>query len=143
MMMRQPGWSRAFSIALTVTLACAGPRTPQGPMPTGLTGINWRLISLAGRSPAASATGVDPSLTLTTNNGVTGYSGCSQFSGSYTLQGDTLRFGTLTNSGTGCAGNMSLERNYLAALGATDRFQVSPDSLILFQRGAPGLVYKR
>jgi heat shock protein HslJ len=142
-MTRQPGWSRALSIVLAFTLACGGPRTPQEPMPTGLTGVNWRLVTLQGRSPAPSATGVDPSLMLSDTRTVSGYSGCNQFSGSYTIRADSLRMGALTTTRMACTGNMMLEQNYLAALGATDRFKVSPDSLILYQRGAPGLVYKR
>ncbi|HKV74291.1 MAG TPA: META domain-containing protein [Gemmatimonadales bacterium] len=142
-MIWRPGWSRTLPVAMALTVACAGFRAPQAPVPAGLSQVNWHLVTLDGRSPVVSTTGLDLSLKLAADLGASGYAGCGQFGAVATINGDSLRLGALTSQDLDCSGNRTLERVYLAALASTDRFEVSPDSLVLFQGGEPGLVYKR
>ena len=134
---------RTTPLLLALSLACSGNSTPGQPGPAGLTGINWRLVTLKGSSPRMSGTGQDLSLALTTVSGASGYSGCNRFSGAYTMNGDSLRFGPLVTTRMACEGSLSLEQQYLAALGTVNRFQVTTDSLVLFQGATPMAVYKR
>lgn len=142
-MLQHLSWTRTAPLMLALLLGCGGKQASQQPMPVGVTGIDWRLVTLQGNSPVVSATGHDPSLELTESRKATGYSGCNRFSGSYTLNGDSLRFGPLVTTRMACSGNFSLEQQYLAALGAVTRYQVNTDSLVLYKGNEPTAVYKR
>ena len=63
---------------------------------------------------------------------MTGFSGCNRFSGSYTLNGDSLRFGPLVMTRMACADGMELARDLSAALDATRRYELSSTQLKLF-----------
>jgi heat shock protein HslJ len=142
-MLRTNNSIRTIPVLLALALACGGPPASKEPMPVGLTGIKWRLTTLNGSSPRVSATGQDASLELTESRSASGYSGCNRFSGTYTMSGDGFRLGPLITTRMACPGNLALEQEYLAALGAVDRVQVTSDSLVLYQGETPTAVYKR
>ncbi|HTO74238.1 MAG TPA: META domain-containing protein, partial [Gemmatimonadales bacterium] len=134
---------------VSLALACAGHSGKAGdsvaaqPGQVALTGVNWRLIALGDQSPVQSSTGIDLSLLLTSQRNVSGYSGCNQFTGTYTVSGDTLRFGPLATTRAACMGSARLEQQYLQALAAVNRYVLTTDSLTLFQGSTPLAVYKR
>ncbi len=134
---------------VTLVVACAGHSGKANgsasvePGQVALTGVNWRLITLRDLSPVQSTTGIDLSLNLTSQRNVSGYSGCNQFTGTYTVNGDTLRFGPLATTRVACQGSTRLEQQYLQALAAINRYVLTSDSLTLFQGSAPIAVYKR
>ncbi|HWA15499.1 MAG TPA: META domain-containing protein [Gemmatimonadales bacterium] len=65
-----------------------------------------------------------------------GFAGCNRFSGTYTVAGDSLRFGPLMSTKMACPGQDQVEGGYLAALGATVTYTLADTSLIL--QGAGG-----
>jgi len=142
-MLRTNGRNWGMIVPLMLLLACGGHPEPREPSPAGLTGVNWRLVTLGEISPVQSSTGIDLSLLLTDNREASGYSGCNQFRGTYTQNGDTLRFGPLTSTRVACVGSQRLEQRYFEVLAAANRYQVTPDSLTLFQGKAPIAIYKR
>jgi heat shock protein HslJ len=130
------------ALVLSAVLGCGGNQAPVGPLPVGLVGVTWRLVTLGTTTPVLTGGGPDLTLQLSENRTNSGFSGCNRFRGTYMVNGDTLRFGPIINTQVGCAGNLTVERSYLATLGATNRFTVNADSLVLYQGPAPGLVFK-
>ena len=66
-----------------------------------------------------------------TGGRVAGFSGCNRFSGSYTLDGRWLRFGTLAVTQMACADGAGVEAEYMKALEATRQFQIHRGTLDL------------
>lgn len=130
------------AVVLGTAAACGGNPGPVGPLPVGLTGVSWRLVTLGNTSPVFNTGGPDLTLRITDNRTTNGYSGCNRFHGSYMLNGDTLRFGPLISTKVACPGSLTLEQRYLAALNATNRYQLNSDSLVLYQGPTAGLVFK-
>ena len=62
---------------------------------------------------------------------VTGSTGCNQFSGSYELDGDTLRFDPLAGTMKACLEGMDQERAFLAALGEVAHWRIEGQHLEL------------
>ncbi len=71
-----------------------------------------------------------------------GFAGCNNFRGTYTLEGDSLRFGPIITTRRAC-GIMSLEQSYLRALEAAHGFRFQTDSLELRERGGREAVFVR
>ncbi len=133
----------AGTTAMALLLACGGRQVTVDPLPIGLTGIQWRLVNLGNSSPVVNSAGPDLTLLLSDGRTTSGFSGCNRFSGSYQLNGDTLRFSPLSTTKVGCNGSLRVEQRYLEALGATNRYEVNSDSLVLYQGSTPILIYKR
>lgn len=135
--------SRASAVLLTaLVMACGANQPPVGPIPAGLTGISWRLVTLGPTSGAPNGGGPDLTLQLNSGRTASGFTGCNRFHASFMQNGDTLRFGPLVTTRVGCPGNFTFEQRYLAALTATNRFEVNTDSLVLYQGPTAGLVFK-
>jgi len=142
---------RIYSIFLTIgaallTVACAPAPSPAGdPGRTGgsagtgsaeagsLAGTAWTLVDLGGRSleppPARGA----PTLRFDATDRLGGFAGCNTFFASYQLQGAQLRFGEIGSTRMACTDDdsMTLEQQYLAALGTVTRWERSGSTLTL------------
>jgi len=137
---------RIFSIFLAIgaallAVACAPAPSPAGEsaQPAGsagagsLTGTAWTLVELGGRSieppPARGA----PTLRFDEADRVSGFAGCNSYFGSYQLQGAQLRFGEIGSTRMACTddSSMTLEQQYLAALGTVTRWERSGSTLTL------------
>jgi heat shock protein HslJ len=95
-------------------------------------GVSWRLVGLADRPTLAE--GVVPSLRLDpTTHRAGGDTGCNTFAGSYTLAGDTLRFGPLISSRRACLSDLTSaqETAYLDDLQRTRSWTLAGDTLRL------------
>jgi heat shock protein HslJ len=111
----------------------SAPSDPSAGLPT-LSGTSWRLVELAGAAPLE---GVDVTLELTADGGVSGHASCNTYRGSVTLSGDSLSFGPLATTRMGCAAEqMEQESRYLAALRSPLRVELLGDTLRL--RGDTG-----
>ena len=112
--------TRAVLLALITRAACQVP-PPDGPAPAeALVGKEWLLVELNGRMAPAAANGKRASLLLAADsNTASGYAGCNQFTGSYTLAGASLTFGPLAMTRMYCENAQALEDDYTKALAAT------------------------
>jgi heat shock protein HslJ/membrane-bound inhibitor of C-type lysozyme len=62
---------------------------------------------------------------------VSGSAGCNNFAGRYTLSGEGLKFGDLALTRKACAASlMEQESRFVAALGAAQRFEITPQGAL-------------
>jgi heat shock protein HslJ len=129
-MMRSGG---GLMLALVVVaLSAAVPAQAQGGS-TPLAGTSWRLVELNGQP----VVGEQP-LTLVfaaDEQRVSGYGGCNQFSGPYTQNGASLRFGPLASTRRACLDEAlnAQETAYFAALESTNRYSIENGQLVLYR----------
>jgi heat shock protein HslJ len=128
-----------LAAALLTIAGCHSARAPTA-APLALTETTWRLATVQGQDPNRLAGEQPALLRLTTDRGVSGFGGCNRFRGTYTVLGDSLRFGPLITTRRACGG-MELEQTYLEALQAVRGFRFHADSLELLD--AAGHVARR
>ena len=88
---------------------------------------DWKLVELGERSDVPDGkNGKVLTLLFDSSTGrASGFSGCNQFTGGFTVDGKKLRFGELAGTRMACPpAQMELEGAYLAALAAADRFKL-------------------
>lgn len=129
------------TVVFVLALACGTtpPPTPAPGTATALLDTEWRLITL-NRIPAGlGAGGRFATLELSSEDmHVSGFAGCNQMGGRYTMDGSDLRFIQVYTTKMACADGMDLEQRYLAALDATREFRLQDGRLRLM--GVPGVV---
>jgi heat shock protein HslJ len=129
---------RVMRIAVAVLLsgamlsACATTRDA-----TPLLNTYWRLTHLGGIPALPDTSSRQPHFRLDGSR-VTGATGCNTIGGTYELSGDRLRFGPLMMTRMACveAARNQQEQQFTAALEATDRYEITGDSLTLFAGAA-------
>jgi heat shock protein HslJ len=121
-------------LSFALLASCASPGA--SPAQPSLDSTTWRLVELAG-TPAIDG---DRGARLTfLGDGITGTTGCNRLSGTFTRSGEELRFGPAATTRMACVDPRlnQQERDFLAALGATDRHRVAGDTLVLLGRSGP------
>ncbi|MGE5375849.1 MAG: META domain-containing protein [Bacteroidota bacterium] len=120
-----------FSIAVVLALvALAGCSSSASPSGGTLTGQVWALTDLAGKAPLKD-TGI--TIQFSTDNTVSGSSGCNQYNGTYTASGSSLAIKLGASTMMACAQPvMDQESAYQKALGDVKAYTVSGDKLTLF-----------
>lgn len=99
---------------------------------SSITNTRWVLEKLRGEAAGLGAGGQAPHLTLQgAEPRVSGFAGCNQISGGYTLAGDQLSFGKMAMRNRACPEGMELEREFAKALEETKSGEVSDDVLQL------------
>ena len=105
-----------------------------------LAGTNWQLIALGDVGAATPVlTGSTVTLAFSADGQAGGNGGCNSYGGDYTVEGDTVTFGEIISTLMACADQnvTEQEQQYLAALGAANRFAITADTLtIWFDDGA-------
>jgi heat shock protein HslJ len=127
---------RGLGLALVVVaLGACVPAQGQGgsAAPSPLAGTSWRLVELNGQA----VVGEEP-LTLVfaaDEPRVSGYGGCNQFSGPYTQNGASLRFGPLISTRRACLEPAlnTQETAYFQALESTTRYSIEGGRLVLYR----------
>ncbi len=132
----------------TTTPTPSAPATPivnTDPSLGGLGGVQWTLVNYG---PGAEPVAVLPDAPVNidfTQQGVSGSSGCNQYSGTFVYNNNTLTFSPLVSTQKACAENiMTQESAYLAALQGATGYQVAgnqlqisyPDGVLVFKSGA-------
>lgn len=116
--------------------ACMAPQAPGGGgAAEPLAGTSWVLAELNGQPPVAAPDDRTPTLSFGADDlRAGGNGGCNQFSGPYTQNGVSLRFGPLVSTRRACVDEAAnrQETAYLRALESTTRFSVSGDQLVLY-----------
>ena len=110
----------------------AGSTTAQPAKGSPLVGTTWTLLELGGQPAGLGAGDKAANLTLVANgNQASGFAGCNRMSGTYQLDGATLRFGAMAVTRMACATGMELETTFLAALQATRGYRMTEQGLEL------------
>lgn len=98
---------------------------------TGLTNQYWKLIELYGRPVEADANSNEPYVTLKAEGNVaTGNAGCNGFSGSYSTEGNEIRFSKLISTRMACV-RMDSESQFLHILEDVDNYSLQGNYLLL------------
>ena len=93
-----------------------------------LEATSWQAVTLMGSRITGDS---PPTLALTPENGVFGWTGCRPVTGAYTLQGARLQFGALERPDLPCEGGLRSEQLYLSVLQGTGSYEMSKDTLRL------------
>lgn len=114
---------------------CGGKILP----PTELAGTNWIFVSIGG-TPVA---GDRPTALQFDGNRLSGSAGCNRFSGTYSVDGGTLKAGPLMATEMACPG-MELEQDFFKLMTAPVSLTFADDgTLILTGSGGQTAVLKR
>lgn len=144
---------RALSLLSAATLiACAQPQQEPGsdttpaaaPQPVSasaqqsITDRDWSLVTLGSNANPVGNGNRAPTLTLdSSSNRASGFAGCNRFTGSYTLNGDSLSFGAMAVTKMACAQGNEVEVAYLQALSQVRLFSLM-DSVLTLRADAGG-----
>jgi heat shock protein HslJ len=127
--------------------ACMGPQAVGGGgAAEPLAGTAWVLAELNGQPPVAAPSDRTPTLTFAADEPrASGNGGCNQFSGPYTQNGASLRFGPLVSTRRACVDEAAnrQETAYLRALESTTRFAITNDHLVLYAGDQPVVRLRR
>jgi heat shock protein HslJ len=122
-----------MAVLTLVALAACQPSNPYPAGPAGSpVGVEWKLVELNGQPAGIGANGQPATLMLSKDGSkASGYAGCNQYSGSFTLVDDALIFGPLAVTRMACARGDQPERTYTMALEQTTGFAMTSDGLEL------------
>lgn len=126
-------WIGLTVVGAAIAIQGCAKAAPDGASPArSAVNIDWRLVAVAGAPAGNGANGQPATLRLDdVGQRASGYAGCNQFSGSYTLSGNSLTFGPLAMTRMACATGDALERSYSTALEQTTAFKVTSKGLEL------------
>jgi len=100
-----------------------------------LTGSSWQVLGVNNGHGAVSSVLSETQLDATfgENGIVSGTTGCNAYRGLYTVAGPTIAFGTLISTRQACPSEAAAaqEQAFLAALGASTRYELRADRLTL------------
>jgi heat shock protein HslJ len=97
-----------------------------------LTDVEWTLVELNGAPAETGAGGRPATLTLATQERrASGFAGCNRMGGTYTLNGNELRFSPMAMTRMACDQGMELEAKFAAAIEATRSYRLSDKQLEL------------
>lgn len=112
----------------------ANPPATSAPAKISLPGTSWVLTDLAG-TPALP--GGKATLTFPEAGRVAGNGSCNRFTGSVTINNDSLKMGPLASTRMACIDNnvSKQEDTYLKALGAATRYAYQDPYLLIYAEG--------
>ena len=119
---------------IVTAVGCRQPPTPAGPAEfrTTVAGADWELIELAGQPAPTGAGGRRATIRFEPDTPrVAGFAGCNRYFGTYTLDGQTIRFGPIGMTRMACAEGMTLENQLATALEATRRYELTTFDLTI------------
>lgn len=126
---------RRFAILLgTLAIALMGCTAMEGSTvhDESLVNTYWKLTQVGDTVPQAVDNQREAHFVLhTEENRVAGSTGCNRLMGSYRLESDTLRFGSLATTRMACLEGGETEQAFLAALEATASWQIEGQMLTL------------
>ena len=136
--------ARLISVAAAITLAAGCASTAPVSSTASLTNTYWKLTELDGaRVSMTPEQEREVRITLDDNGKVTGFTGCNQVMGGYTVAADVLRFTQLAGTRMMCPPPaMQLESAVLANLNSVTGFRIEGEQLILLRDGVPVARYE-
>ena len=124
---------------------CRVPAPPAGGnAPAPLEGAVWQLKELPGPQSAALGRLTRPVTIRFESGQLSGFAGCNNFSGSYSLTGDELKIGPVASTQMACPEpGSSVENAFHAALAGTLRYAVDGDGLSATTASGATLRFRR
>jgi len=109
------------------------------PASVSIEGPTWRLTALGDKNPGLGGTEMRPVTARFEGGRISGFSGCNQFMGGYTLNRDSVVIGSLAGTLMACPEpQMALEKTFMGALTGTLGYAITGDRLTLTPvSGAP------
>ena len=102
------------------------------PASVAIEGPTWRLTALGDHSPGVAETQMRPVTARFEGGRISGFSGCNQYMGGYTLNRDSVVIGPLAGALMACSeARMALEKAVMGALTGTLRYAITGDRLTL------------
>lgn len=93
----------------------------------------WKVMEVDGKPVTVGERQREPNLILhTAESKVTGFGGCNNFTGGYTLNGNTLKFGNAASTMMACVQGMDTEKAFLSMLVKVATWKIAEDRLELF-----------
>ena len=130
--------SLATSGALLLLVACTSPQKQPSqeqsttPAATPITDRDWVLVALGEQSLPAGRGNQPATLRLEASTSrAVGFAGRNRFSASYTLAGDSLRFGPVMATKMACVDGDALERGFLGAVPVVATYEATDSAVIL------------
>jgi len=122
-----------LALVSLLVLACGG-----APAKPAITDRDWSLVAIGERLHTVGMDGKPITLRLdSASSRASGFAGCNQYSGAYTLAGDKLTFGPTMSTKMFCEPSQRLEDAYLGALGLVSTWELAGDTLVLRSPGMP------
>ncbi|WP_331609809.1 YbaY family lipoprotein [Povalibacter sp.] len=104
--------------------------------PAGVEDMEWQLVRLGTTPAVIDSPQSAPRLTLqASDKRVTGSGGCNRFTGSYTLEGQRLKFGPIAVTMMACVKGMEQERAFHQALNQVTAWRMNGEMLELLNAG--------
>lgn len=130
--LERPDSTGRASLQVDRFLSADAAATCPGVSTASLENTYWKLTTLAGKPVNVPDGQREPHLLLhPEQQRVSGSGGCNRIMGGYTLSGDRLDFGKLASTLMMCLSGGELERDFLATLERTARWQVQGQQLTL------------
>ena len=110
---------------------------------TSLSGSSWEVVAVNNQSGGVQSVVIDSEPTLTfdeESSGVTGSTGCNDFSGNYSTDGDSIGFGDLAITQMFCEDTADQEVWMMAALADATTYTVDSQTLELFDESGSRLL---
>lgn len=106
---------------------------------TILTNTDWVLVSLGDRTNPAGSGGRPVTLRIETGSTAVaaGFGGCNQYSGPWSIRGDSITFGPSAATKMACAEGMDVEHAYFNTLPQVVTYSVADSTLTLLGRSGP------
>lgn len=136
--------TRIATVVLTLvsTGALVSAASPQAPAPA--IEATWRVIELPGQTPSAIAALPQPPNLRFEAGRVTGFTGCNNVNGAYTIEGGRITFGPMATTMRACIGPAGVvEQALLATLTGTLSYAIDGDRLTLTASSGAVVAFER
>lgn len=92
----------------------------------------WKLTEAGGKPVETPAQGREVHMILTSENNIKGFAGCNGLGGDYTVDGNNVKFSTITTR-MFCELQMDVENRLTQALTEADRYLINGNMLELYK----------
>lgn len=140
--MRKTPLSELGSLGESMGVAGATPAEPA----SALAGTTWSLINIAaGQNVQPALGGVQVTIQFSADGRVSGFAGCNNYTGAYSLSGETISVGPLASTRKACqaAGVMQQEQQVLEILNGARQAVLADETLTITDAAGQSLVFRR
>ena len=101
-----------------------------------LAGTSWVLVDLEGATPVGET---PPTLAFDDADGVSGTTGCNQYSGEVTIEGNELTFGPLATTRMACLDNATAaqEQDFVGAVQSVTSYTIDGEGRLVLDGDQP------